>query len=229
MLSILDYTRRESFFYWFFDRFSLQCYDTRMISYLEGHIKYISDLSVTLLVGGVGYQVFMTQRALRAAQIGAPMQVFIHDHVREDEITLYGFDAHDELELFNICISISGIGPKAGVKILDLGSAQEIKQAIVREDVTFLTRVSGLGKKKAQRLIVEAKSKVEALGVSASPLTLSVGGRSGDTSTGDALSALIGLGYKEYEIREMLHQLPDTAITAEEKVRAALKLLGQHV
>ncbi len=211
-----------------------------MIRYLEGTIRSVDVNSVIVVAGGVGYEVFLLPRELRAVQVesgavaggasGPVREFFTYQHVREAELSLYGFAAREELDLFEACLSVSGIGPKAALKIVDLGSVDEIKEAILQENLTFLTRVSGLGKKKAQRLVTEAKGKIEELGVpmkasgGAAGRSVSLGG--GDRSLTDALGALVGLGYKEYEVVEVLRALPATAVTAEQKVREALRLLG---
>lgn len=191
-----------------------------MMSYLEGHIKLKQEQFIFLLVGGIGYKIFLSQKQIRTiGKIGDPLRLFIHQHIREDENSLYGFSSFAELELFEVLTSVSGIGPKAGIKILELGDVADIKRAIVREDITFLTRVSGLGQKKAQRLVMDTKSKIEDLELFGAD----------DAGAADALHALIGLGYSELEARDALRELPETAATAEEKVRLALKYLGQTV
>lgn len=197
-----------------------------MISFLSGIIKLKQDNFILVDVHDVGYKVFVCKKMNRGiGKVGQKIRLFTYQHVRENEISLYGFADFNELALFEVLISVSGIGPKAGLNILELGPVSEIKRAIADENMSYLTRVSGLGKKKSQRLIIESKSKIEDLGFFSKDDSIDTR----DNSSIDALQVLIGLGYKENEARDALREVPEKSKTTEEKVRGALKNLGQSV
>ena len=112
-------------------------------------------------MGGIGYRVYMSDVNMGRIAKQREVELFIHTHVREDQISLYGFQSQDELGVFEMLLSISGIGPKAALGILAIASPATIKNAIVEGDSSMLTRVSGVGKKTAERVILELKNKIE--------------------------------------------------------------------
>jgi len=191
-----------------------------MISYVEGEIIFRGKDFVILKGGGIGFKIFvLPETGAKEKQIG----LFTHLVVREDALALFGFISYEELELFETLISVSGIGPKAGMGILSLADPATVKTAIAREDASILTRVSGIGKKTAERVILELKNK----------FTLSDIAEKGSKekqkeilNQQDAIEALVGLGYGQSEARKSLEKLPKD-ISLEEKIRLALKNLGK--
>ncbi len=191
-----------------------------MISYLEGKIIEKNEKFFVINTGGVGYRVFSHQGILeKIPAIGQNIGVWTHLYVREDALDLYGFTDKDELEFFEVLISISGIGPKSALGILETAPVMSLKQAIVSEDETFFTKVSGVGRKTAQRLILELKSK---LAKSVSPVK-----GSDSEQMGEALEALIGLGYNQRDARRALQEISKDIKSVEAKIKAALKFLGK--
>lgn len=191
-----------------------------MISYLEGKILDKDEKFFTINIGGVGYRVFSHQGVLeKIPVIGQNIGVWTHLYVREDALDLYGFLDRDELEFFETLISISGIGPKSALGILEVAPVMSLKQAIVSEDETFFTKVSGVGRKTAQRLILELKNKL-------SKKVAPVKG-SDSEQMGEALEALVSLGYNQRDSRRALQEIPKDIKSVEAKVKAALKLLGR--
>lgn len=189
-----------------------------MISYLEGTILAKAERFFLLNVGGVGYKIFSHPGVLgRMPEIGRITKVWTHLYVREDALDLYGFIDADELEFFEVLISISGIGPKSALGILEVAPVSSLKQAIVSEDETFFTKVSGVGRKTAQRLILELKSK----------LAKTVIPGKGFKEISEAFEALVALGYKQSDVRKVLNELPKDMKSVEEKVKEALKRLGK--
>lgn len=186
-----------------------------MISYLSGKIQSKDLKSLILNTGGVGYQVFITPNLIEKAVEGSDIELYTHLHVREDCQELYGFETKEELEFFIKLISVSGIGPKSALGVFAIAKVQELKQAIANGDIAFLTRVSGIGKKTAERVIIDLRGKID-LTESAPGLTPS------DT---DALEALTGLGYSHQQAIEALRQV--TADSVEDRLKQALKILGQ--
>lgn len=191
-----------------------------MISSLTGTINYIGTNSIEIHVNGVGYKIFTTPDMLGTARIGASVTMYTHTHVREDALDLFGFDSREKLELFEKLITVSGIGPKTALGVLSLASVADIETAIVRGDAAVLTKVSGIGKKTAERIVLELAGKI-----SAEPkLGAQTGPRSED---GDVIDALVGLGYTVDEARSALKNIDVSVTGVNDKVKAALKMLGK--
>jgi len=191
-----------------------------MISHLEGKILDKNEKFFVIDVGGIGYKVFSHSGILaKIPNIGQTVKIWTHLYVREDAMDLYGFLNQEELDFFEMLISISGIGPRSALGILEVAPVSGLKQAIVSEDETFFTKVSGIGRKTAQRLILELKTKL------AKTVVLEKGGRFKEM--GDAFEALVSLGYKASDVRKILNELPKEIESVEDKVKAALKKLGR--
>jgi len=192
-----------------------------MISYLEGKILDKNEKFFVVDVSGVGYRIFSHSGILeKIPENGQNVKIWTHLYVREDAMDLYGFLNKEELEFFEILISISGIGPRSALGILEVASVSSLKQAIVSEDETFFTKVSGIGRKTAQRLILELKSKL------AKTVVLEKGGSFKEM--GDAFEALVALGYRQSDVRRVLNELPKDMKSAEAKVKEVLKRLGRR-
>jgi len=192
-----------------------------MISYLEGKILDKNEKFFVVDVSGVGYRIFSHSGILeKIPENGQNVKIWTHLYVREDAMDLYGFLNKEELEFFENLISISGIGPRSALGILEVASVSSLKQAIVSEDETFFTKVSGIGRKTAQRLILELKSKL------AKTVVLEKGGSFKEM--GDAFEALVALGYRQSDVRRVLNELPKDMKSAEAKVKEVLKRLGRR-
>ncbi len=192
-----------------------------MISYLEGKVLDKSEKFFMIGVNGIGYKIFSHSGILeKIPENGQNVKTWTHLYVREDAMDLYGFLIKEELEFFEILISISGIGPRSALGILEVAPVSSLKQAIVSEDETFFTKVSGIGRKTAQRLILELKSKL------AKTVVLEKGGSFKEM--GDAFEALVALGYRQGDVRRILNELPKDIKSMEAKVREALKRLGRR-
>lgn len=190
-----------------------------MIRELKGQLGSVEGNALTLFVGGVGYHVAASPYTLaKAAGVDGELHLFIHTHVREDQLSLYGFLTRDELSMFELLISVSGIGPKAGMSILAIADPKTIRTAIVNKDPTILTRVSGVGKKTAEKVIVELQNKVSSLDIADQAEAL---------ADQEALEALTALGYTVTEAREALKQVPADIRQVGERLKLALKSLGK--
>ncbi len=190
-----------------------------MIAFVKGKITDISDRSVIIETQGVGYEVSTTTDTIATAVLGAEMALFTHLVVRDDSMELYGFRTRNELTFFQMLITVSGVGPRSAIAIVSLGSIESIQRAIGSGDAGYLTSVSGIGRKTAEKIIIDLRDKLAALGHKGG-----MGEFSGDS---DALEALIKLGYSREEAREALKQVPVTAVTLNEKIREALKYIGK--
>ncbi|MEK7598663.1 MAG: Holliday junction branch migration protein RuvA [Patescibacteria group bacterium] len=189
-----------------------------MIAKIKGKLAYIRNGHAVVDVGGVGYRIYSTVYTLGKISGKEEVEFFIHTHVREDAINLYGFLSLEELEMFELLISISGVGPKAGMGILTVAPPRTIKTAILNEDPSILTKVSGVGKKTAERVILELKNKIADIPESE---------KEGAVSGSDAIEALISMGYSSSEAREALKSVPKDIKDIGEMVKRALKNLGK--
>ena len=172
-------------------------------------------------VQGVGYKVYMTDDSLRGLKTGAEMSLLTHQIVREDALDLYGFRVEKDRAFFELLIGISGIGPKSALNILSLVSTDTLVSSIRSGSVTHLVKVSGLGKKTAEKIVLELKDKLG--GMSGDNASLSAG----MSSDMDAIEALKALGYETDEAREALKKIPADISETGKKVKAALKELGK--
>ena len=200
-------------------------YDTYMIGHLKGTLIHQDLKSVILEVSGVGYKVFTNTASMispkrsegnKSYKEGAITEFWTYLAVRETALDLYGFSTKEELSFFELLITVSGIGPKSAMGILSIATLPNLRHAIATGDTSHLTKVSGIGKKNAEKIVIELKDKLVGL---ATDLSSSV---SGDV---DALEALKSLGYGEREVREALKKVTDIKDTGE-KVKKALKLLS---
>ncbi len=191
-----------------------------MIGSLRGQILE-RDLtgSVLIEVGGVGYVVNVTQRALGELEPSSQAFLYVHHHIREDAQALYGFLARDERLTFQSLIAAHGVGPALAMAILATHPPAALVDIVANADVASLTLVPGVGKKTAERLLIELKSRLHV------PVLEGVGGGAGSSTMADVREALVGLGYGDVEIRDALREL-QAGDDASAMLRDALKLLG---
>jgi len=196
-----------------------------MITFLEGVLVEKQPTRVVLNVHGVGYEVFLPLSSFdRLPAEQQTCRLLIYDCIREDDHRLYGFAGVAERELFELLLGISGIGPKTALSALSGLSVRELKAAVVVGDVKRLSAISGIGKKTAERMVVELRDKLSA-GEALEAVAGAAEPSAHDLRTRDALLALISLGYKQADAQQRLRSiLPrlKSAATVEEVVRAAL-------
>ncbi len=189
-----------------------------MIAHLSGVVLEVNTTDLVLEVSGVGYRIFCTKKILTSAQTETPLSLWTYQAVRENAIDLFGFKNKPQLVFFELLIGISGIGPKTALSILDVASVETLQQAILSRDTSHLTKVSGIGKKNAEKIVLELRDKIGA-GVSASGTGVS----SGDS---DVIDALCALGYTPDDARDALRGIPTELKSTEERIKAALKQLS---
>lgn len=191
-----------------------------MISYLEGTIKHkgLNHL-VILTSSGVGYKVFVPQDILTKAIVNNSYTVFTYTNVREDAIELYGFPCVEDLSLFELFLGVSGIGPKTAMAIFGNAKTVKIKEAVVKGDVDFFTSIPRLGKKNAQKIIIELRPKLGSL----ADLDLTAEG--GETK--EIVEALKSFGFSFVEAREAIKSIKDAEGSTSDKIKTALKYLGK--
>ena len=174
---------------------------------------------VLVEVGGVGYRAFVPAGALPALHPGDAAFLFTHLHVREDAMVLYGFPTRDERDTFEALIATTGVGPKLALAMLSVHSPAGLRRALLEDDLAALTMVPGVGKRTAQRLLVELKTRLEV-----PELDLAERGNA-PAPRAEVRVALAGLGYAPDEVRDVVAQLPEEG-SVEELLREALKLLA---
>jgi holliday junction DNA helicase RuvA len=192
-----------------------------MIASLQGKLEAIGTDSVILNVNGIGFQVYLPTSTLSTmGRVGEVVKLYTHLHVREDVLALYGFGTPDELRLFGILISVSGIGPKLGLAMLSGMKSEQLTMAIATGNDDLLTTIPGIGKKIASRIILELKDKIGA-GWITTPQSEIV------QENTDVLGALISLGYSAAEAARAIASFPrSNNLSLEEKIKLALQYFG---
>ena len=193
-----------------------------MYAFIRGKIALIGEQHLALDVSGVGYKISVTQRFLQQAKLGEEVVLYTHLIVREDDLSLYGFAAEQEKNMFERLIGISGVGPKAGMAILSSMTLNDIATAILSADARTFSKVNGIGPKTAGRIVLELKDKID--------VSEAVGGDvlapAESTPVAEAMEALISLGYEKSEAVSAVSAVKDLADSAEDLTRMALKRLS---
>lgn len=197
-----------------------------MLHYIKGKFMMRIDGGVVIETGGIGFEINVPDNsAVYLSSEGDTVSLFLNMIVREDDMSLYGFSEKEGLDLFKKLITVNGVGAKAAMAILSIAPVSEIRKAIAFEDADFLTRASGVGKKTAQRIVLELKDKIGDVsgvpGISPVSEALSVGG----DARGEALSALMALGYSRAEAAGAIAAVPENDLTSEDYIKRALKKL----
>lgn len=190
-----------------------------MIAHLSGTVQSVRAGFLILSVGGVGYRVHATEQTLAACTPHADASFYIHTAVREDALDLYGFPTFEELELFELLLSVSGIGPRSALAIIGLESVEKLVRAIAHGDIGYLTKVSGIGKKTAEKITLELRDKVGGLHIEQG-IALAQGSE-------DVLEALMSLGYRADEAREAIRHIPDGIEDQGQRIKEALRMLSR--
>lgn len=185
-----------------------------MIGHLEGSVIKVGTGHAVLSCGGVGYKVATTKDALSRLKRGETASFWTHLAVREDSLDLYGFSSEEALHFFELLLTVSGIGPKSALAILDIATIESLRASIAGGNPSYLTKVSGVGRKTAEKIVIELRDKVGAA-PAGTPDSLS-----GDE---EALEAMQALGYSVQEARDALRNVPASVKKPGERVRAALR------
>lgn len=193
-----------------------------MIAYLEGEIlQKKANYFIIKTNQGVGYKVFVSNSILLEYQEGKSIQLYTYQHVRENDLLLFGFTSTVDLDLFELLITISGVGPKTALGVFAVATVSDVKSAIINEDSSVLKKVSGIGGKTADRIVLELRNKVDGLvGVDGIKSSLEL------STDSDVLDALTSLGYSTYQASEALRNVDSSVSELEEKIKQALKYLS---
>ena len=200
-----------------------------MYAYIKGTIEYISDEYVVMDNHGIGYRIFVPGNALTSLRTGEEQTLYTHFAVRDDALQLYGFLTQDDLDLFRKLLGVSGVGPKGALGILSVMNADDLRFAILSDDAAAISRAPGIGKKTAQKVILELKDKLDLLDAfekKAANTELAAAGEAGSAQA-DAVMALTALGYGNTEAMKAVRKAAseNDAADAETLIKMALKLM----
>lgn len=199
-----------------------------MIYNLRGTLTYCDQNFAVVECGGVGFKCFTTLTTLRGiGKVGNEVNLYTHLSVREDAMDLFGFASKEELESFRLLISVSGIGPKAAVAILSEMTPDRLAVCIASGDAKMLTKAQGVGKKTAERVVLELKDKMGAIGSSDVAAAAAAGSAEG-TDSAEAVQALVALGYTQSDAAVVIGRL-DPSLSVDEMIRIGLKELAKNL
>jgi Holliday junction DNA helicase RuvA len=189
---------------------------------ISGKLAAKGDHFAVVDAAGLGLKIFMNQRTLeKLPPLRSEVKFFTYLYLREDGLELYGFLMEEELKFFELLISVAGVGPKSALNILDVAELKELAAAVKESRPDLLTRASGIGRKTAERIILELKGKVQA-----EKSSLTVGRMETDA---DLVEALVGLGYRREQAKAALQMVDEKVANLEERLKAALKILSGKV
>lgn len=190
-----------------------------MLAYLHGTVIAANEKSLTVELNGIGFEVFVTPTLALATKTGTTIELHTHLNVREDALELFGFLSAAERDFFRQLLTISGVGPRSALGVLAVASVDDVRQAVISGDPSLLMTVSGIGRKTAERIVVELKEK----------LARETTDRQSGLTAGDGtiLDALINLGYTAQEAREALRAVPSSVTEIDDRLKAALRSLGK--
>lgn len=199
-----------------------------MFAYIKGNLEQKSNNYVVIDVGGVGYKIFMATNSIeKLGEIGEIVKVYTHYYVREDNISLYGFNTNEELRMFELLLQVSGIGAKSAIAMLSEISPSSFALAVISDDISQLVKIPGIGKKTAARIVLELKDKLkteEAI-TKTEEVKLSI---TNEEETSEAIAALQVLGYTKREIEKALENVDTKNLQLEEIIKQGLKNLARN-
>ncbi len=193
-------------------------YDLNMIGSLKGKITLKHHRSAILEVSGVGYHVYFTEETLDSLPLGAEISCFTYLAVRENALDLFGFLTAEEYDFFYLLIGVSGIGPRSALAILSLASPETLRKAISAGDTSYLTKVSGIGRKNAEKIVLELKDKL-------GPTNATGAGEL--KAENDVLDSLVAIGFSLNDAREAVKKIPESIQDTNHRIKEAIKILGQ--
>jgi len=204
-----------------------------LISYIKGAVTYIYENRIVIENNGIGYNVQISENTRAKLSVSDKIiKIFTYMNVKEDGISLFGFLSMEELDIFNKLISVSGVGPKGALSVLSSMEPSKIILAIIADDISALSKGQGIGKKTAQRIVLELKDKVDAFGYSNSFGGLSDTGISGinniNSEKRDAVDALLALGFGRSETIKTVTEIVGDSLNSSEIIKIALKKLSAH-
>jgi Holliday junction DNA helicase RuvA len=201
-----------------------------MFAYIKGTLEAKGSDSVIVEAGGIGYRIYTALSTINAiGQMGTQVKLYTHYYIREDLVALYGFYSMEELGMFDMLLTVSGVGPKAAISMISTLSPSRFALAVVSQDSKSLTKAQGIGTKMAQRIILELKDKIskEQLTANAAGENLINAGEGSDSVMSEAVSALMVLGYNSFEASGCVTRIYTEGMGVEETIMLALKSLSK--
>ncbi len=187
-----------------------------MIGFIKGKVRDTSLSRVVVETGGVGYVLHGTPTNLGKIRTGEEVEFWVHTAVRENDISLYGFVSGDELRMFEMLLTVSGIGPKSALAVLGVAGLSNLEEAISTGDAGSLTKIAGVGKKTADKIVLELGGKL------VSPTHSKTA-----EEDSDVFDALKSLGYRDRDISQTMKEMPKDLVGANDKIKWALKMMGK--
>lgn len=192
-----------------------------MLAYIQGIIIFLDSHSLIVRAGDLGYRIFVTDDTRMKSTLGMEVEFFLHQHIRENAEELYGFSSQEEYELFEHLLSVSGVGPKSALAVLKIAPAEEVAAAIGQGDAGLLKKVSGIGTKTAERIVLELKGTFQ--GRMASQKL----NREKNIDHDDLVDALVRLGYSRVQAKSAVQSIPQSLEVMEERLKYALHCIAQ--
>ena len=188
-----------------------------MIAFIKGTVIHKVENFVVISTNNIGYKVFLLKRLHQTCKEEKEISLWIHHTQTDTSISLYGFESNHELFFFELLITVSGIGPKTAINILNHAPAELIQQAVIENNIEHMTKVAGIGKKNAEKIILDLRDKIK-----------NIKGTEGlhTSIDGDVIDALLTLGYSQQEALDIVQKIPADIEGTEERIRTALKYLG---
>lgn len=200
-----------------------------MIAYVKGTLEMKFDNYVVIDVGGIGYKVFMGEKTIeQIGNIGDVVKVHTHYHVREDDISLYGFLSNEELKMFELLLNVSGIGAKSAITMLSNITPSSFALAVITNDTSKLVKIPGVGAKSAARIILELKDKIKTVETKEQETNSQIQEAIiDDNKLQEAISALQVLGYNRKEIEKAFEKMDTASLSLEDMIRQGLSILAK--
>ena len=191
-----------------------------MIATVHGTVQAVQDAALVVVLGGLGLRIQVPGTVIERAHVGRPIDLYTHLYVRETELALYGFGSQAELDLFTLLLSVNGVGPRTALAVLSTFSPETLKSALSGGDIVALTRIPGIGRKTAERMVLDLRDRVGAAqgGVWTGPAM-----KQADV---DVINALTALGYSLAEARQALSAVPEGVEALDMRILEALRSLG---
>lgn len=199
-----------------------------MLAYIKGELTQTTNEYAVIEAGGLGYKVYMPETAIeKLGTIGNKVKVHTYYRVREDDISIFGFNTQEELRMFELLLSVSGVGAKTAVVIISTIEPSDFALAVISEDISQLVKIPGIGKKSAQRIVLELKDKLkkEAISVEADRKISSKAQTNADVE--EAMSALQVLGYNKKEIEKVFEKIDKEGLSIEDLIKKGLASLSK--
>ena len=197
-----------------------------MLAYIKGSLEMKMTDYVVIDVGGLGYKVYMTTTDMdNLGKIGDIVKVYTYYRVREDDVSIFGFNTNEQLRMFELLLSVSGVGAKTALSMVAVADPSEFAIAVISEDVSYLTKIPGIGAKSAQRIILELKDKMKKENTVIEAKNIKV--QIDNNKVEEAIAALQVLGYNKKEIEKVFATIDKTNMTTEDLIKKGLNALGR--